>query len=182
MVRVISRRPLSARFAISSSGLRTSRSAGASMSAAVTGPGPRFSSRTSISGDSPCSRHVRLFRLRMMSMTSSRTPGQRRELVRDALDLHRGDRGALERGQKHAAKRVAERVAEPAVERLDDEPAALLVDLLARDPRDLEIHEAGSRSQSDSFLILASCPSQMAKRLPPAGSGAAAPTSNRARR
>ena len=32
----------------------------------------------------------------MMSVTSSRTPGERRELVRDALDLHRGDGGALE--------------------------------------------------------------------------------------
>ena len=66
---------------------------------------------------------------------------QRRELVRDALDLHRGDGGALERREQHAAQRVAERVAEAAVERLDHEDAALLVHLLVGDPRHLEFHE-----------------------------------------
>ena len=53
--------------------------------------------------------------------------GQRRELVRDALDLDRGDCGALERREQHAAQRVAERVAEAAVERLDHEDAPVLL-------------------------------------------------------
>ena len=38
-------------------------------------PAPRFATCTSISGDSPCSRQTRFLRLRMMSVTSSRTPG-----------------------------------------------------------------------------------------------------------
>ena len=45
------------------------------MSAAVTAPGPFFEMWTSTSGDSPWSRQMRLLRLRMMSVTSSRTPG-----------------------------------------------------------------------------------------------------------
>ncbi len=45
------------------------------MSPAVTTPGPFFEMWTSTSGDSPCSVQIRLFRLRMMSVTSSRTPG-----------------------------------------------------------------------------------------------------------
>ena len=45
------------------------------MSAAVTAPGPFFERCTSISGDSPWRRQTRFFRLRMMSVTSSRTPG-----------------------------------------------------------------------------------------------------------
>src|SRR5216110_3251754 len=61
--------------AISSSGFRISSSAGAWMSAAVTGPEPVFSRRTSISGESPCRTQIRFFRFRMMSVTSSRTPG-----------------------------------------------------------------------------------------------------------
>src|SRR6188508_458693 len=75
MVSVISSLPLSETWAISSSGLRISRSAGASMSAAVTTPEPFFAMYTSISGDAPCRRTIRFLRLRMMSVTSSRTPG-----------------------------------------------------------------------------------------------------------
>ena len=78
--------------------------------------------------------------------------GERRELVGDALDLHGGDRGALERGQQHAAKRVPERVAEAAVERLDREDAAMLVGVLVDDLRDLEVHQAGSNCQVSPFL------------------------------
>jgi hypothetical protein len=47
--------------------------------------------------------------------------GDRRELVQHALDLDRGDRGALERGEEHPAQRVAERDAEPALQRLHDD-------------------------------------------------------------
>src|SRR5947208_3065446 len=75
IVSVISRRPFDERFAISRSGLRISRSAGASMSTAVTTPSPRFVRRTSTSGDSPWRMQTSCFRLRMMSVTSSRTPG-----------------------------------------------------------------------------------------------------------
>src|SRR4051812_23603816 len=45
------------------------------MSAAVTVPAPRFVSRTSISGESPCRRQIRFLKLSRMSVTSSRTPG-----------------------------------------------------------------------------------------------------------
>ncbi len=66
---------------------------------------------------------------------------QGRELVRDALDLHRGDGGALQRGEQHAAQRVAERVTEAAVERLDLENPTLLVQLFVDDLRDLKLHQ-----------------------------------------
>src|SRR5689334_8621502 len=75
MVSVISNRALSARWQMTRSGFRISRSAGASMSAAVTVPAPSFCTCTSTSPDSPWSRQIRLFRFRMMSITSSRTPG-----------------------------------------------------------------------------------------------------------
>src|SRR6266496_555513 len=78
---------------------------------------------------------------------------QGRELVRDALDLDRGDRGALERGEQHAAQRVAECVAEAAIERLDLEDSAVLVDLFVDDLRDLELHQTGSCSHF-AFLYL----------------------------
>ena len=45
---------------------------------------------------------------------------QRGEFVQHALDLDRGDRRALQRGQQHAAQRIAERQAEAALERLGD--------------------------------------------------------------
>src|SRR5215204_7080219 len=45
------------------------------MSEAFTMPAPRFATCTSISGESPCRRQTRFLRLRMMSVTSSRTPG-----------------------------------------------------------------------------------------------------------
>src|SRR2546423_4195728 len=46
------------------------------MSDDLTAPAPRFATWTSISGDSPCRRATRFLRLRMMSVTSSRTPGR----------------------------------------------------------------------------------------------------------
>ena len=67
---------------------------------------------------------------------------ERRELVRDALDLHRGHRSALQRREEHPAQRVAERVPETAVERLDHEDTAVLVELLVRNFRNLEIGRA----------------------------------------
>src|SRR5206468_12243592 len=77
---------------------------------------------------------------------------QRRELVGDTRDLHRGHRCALERGEQHPAERVPERVAEAAVERLDGEDAAVLVCFLVDDPRDLELHETGANGQNGPFL------------------------------
>ena len=67
---------------------------------------------------------------------------KRRELVRDALDLHRGDRGTLQRGEEHTAQRIAERVAEAPIERLDHEDATVLGHFLVRDLRHLEIGRA----------------------------------------
>ena len=48
---------------------------------------------------------------------------QRRELVQDALDAHRGDRRALQRRQQDPPQRVADGGAEAALERLADELA-----------------------------------------------------------
>jgi plasmid stability protein len=77
---------------------------------------------------------------------------ERRELVRDPLDLDRGDGSALERREQHATQRVAEGVTEAAVERLDLEDPALLVQLLVDDLRDLKLHQTCASSQCDSFL------------------------------
>jgi hypothetical protein len=82
--------------------------------------------------------------------------GEGGELVRDSLDLHRGHRCALERGEQHAAQRIAERVAEAAVERLDHELAAAVVHFLVDDARNLELHQTGPGSQRCSLLLLAS--------------------------
>ena len=43
------------------------------------------------------------------------------DVLAHAFDLDRGDGGALERRQEHAAQRVAEREAEAALERFGDE-------------------------------------------------------------
>ena len=51
------------------------------------------------------------------------------ELVLSAIDLDRLDGSALERGQQHATKRVAKRVAVAALERLDGNASAGVVDL-----------------------------------------------------
>ena len=102
---------------------------------------------------------------------------QRRELVRDALDLHRGHGGALERREQHAAQRVAERVAEAAVERLDHEHAMVLVDLLVRDLRNLKFHH-GSAS---CHLFLSSCASATWSRARRSAIPAPACRSRRAR-
>src|SRR3954471_4909351 len=75
---------------------------------------------------------------------------KRGELVRDSLDLHRGDGGALQRGEQHAAQRVAERVAEAAIERLDHEDAALGLELLVDDAWNLELHQGRASGHSVS--------------------------------
>src|SRR3546814_3437350 len=49
----------------------------------------------------------------------------------DVLDLDRGDRRALERGQKNPAQRIAERQAEAALQRFGDE--GRLAPAVARD-------------------------------------------------
>jgi hypothetical protein len=45
-------------------------------------------------------------------------PGDGGELVQHAVDVGRGDGGALQRGQQDAAQRIAERHAEAALQRL----------------------------------------------------------------
>ena len=109
------------------------------MSLAVISPGPVTTSGASISVASECIRQTMPFRFRTMSVTSSLTPLDRRELVRDALDPDARDGGAGERGEQHAPQRVAERVAEAPIERLDRERAAILFDRLAGDSGDLEV-------------------------------------------
>src|SRR3954468_21612618 len=66
-----------------------------------------------------------------------------RELVRHPLDADRGHGGTGQRRQQHAAQRVAERVAEAAVEWLDREGAAVVLDRLGGDSGDLEVEHQG---------------------------------------
>src|SRR5207237_10513826 len=87
---------------------------------------------------------------------------ERRELVRDALELDRGHSGALERREQHAAQRVPERVAEAAVERLDHEDTAVLLDLFVGDLRDLEVR--CGRTSSHLFLSSSRATSSRARR------------------
>ena len=56
-----------------------------------------------------------------MSVTSSTTRGQRAEFVLGAGDFHRGDGGAFERREQHAAERIADRVAVAGFKGLGDE-------------------------------------------------------------
>src|ERR1044071_9827400 len=66
--------PLSLRLASTSSGLCTSTPAGGAMSAAVTSPGPCLR-RYMVTGSSESELTTRPLRLRMISVTSSLTPG-----------------------------------------------------------------------------------------------------------
>src|SRR3954452_8659403 len=73
----------------------------------------------------------------------------RRELVRHPLDPDRGHRGAREAGEQHAAQRVPECVAETAIERLNHELSAVLLNRFGRDPGDLEVEH-----QFPNFVLL----------------------------
>ena len=86
----------------------------------------------------------------MMSVTSSRTPGS---VVNSCAtpSILTAVTAAPSSDEQDAAQRVPEGVAEAAVERLDHEDAAILVCVLADDPRDLEVHQAGTSSQARSF-------------------------------
>ena len=83
-----------------------------------------------------------------MSVTSSETP----LIVENscATPSIRTDVTAApgERRQQHAAQRVAERVAEAAIERLDGEGAAILLDRLGGDSGDLEVEHQGPNVSS----------------------------------
>src|SRR5690625_860975 len=54
--------------------------------------------------------------------------GDRGELVQHTVDADAGDRSSRDGGEQGAAQRVAQGVAETGLERLDDEPGAVLVD------------------------------------------------------
>ena len=114
--------PCSATVAMCASGSRISTSASVSMSRALTSPG-LSTRRYSVLVVSTCIFSGICFRFRMMSVASSTTPGNRRELVQHAVDLDRRDRRALNRRQQHAPQRVADRRAESALERLRVEAA-----------------------------------------------------------
>ena len=75
----------------------------------------------------------------MMSVASSTTPGIGRELVHDAVNLHRRNRRALDRGEQHPAQGIADRGAEAALEWLGVESAESLGQRLA-----LELEPLGS--------------------------------------
>ncbi len=63
--------------------------------------------------------------------------GNRRELVQHAIDMHRGDGGALQRRQQHAAKRIAEREPKAALKRFGDDRGETL--RVARTGNDVEL-------------------------------------------
>ncbi len=87
--------------AICASGSRISMSASASMSLARHDCPACPLRRYSVFTWSTCSLSGICFRLRMMSVASSTTPWNRRELVQHPIDLHRRDRGAFDRGEQH---------------------------------------------------------------------------------
>src|SRR5215475_14009387 len=100
------------------SGLCTSTPAGGAMSAAVTLPGPCL--RRYMTTGSSCSEETTSsFRFRMMSVTSSLTPGTVENSCSTPSILMQG-----------TAERVTDRVAETRLERLDDEPGPELSCLL----------------------------------------------------
>ena len=68
--------------------------------------------------------------------------------MQHAVDLHRGDRRALDRGQQHAPQRVADRRAEAALERLRVEPAEPVREGLA-----LELEPLGSLKTFPEHLM-----------------------------
>ena len=70
--------------------------------------------------------------------------------MQHAVDLHRGDRRALDRRQQHAPQRVADRRAEAALERLRVEPAEPVRERLA-----LELEPLGSLKTFPEHVI---CP------------------------
>src|SRR5699024_12335391 len=69
-----------------------------------------------------------LLRLRAELGGVSLLAGERGELVQRTVDADAGDRGSRDGGEQGAAQRVAQGVAETGLERLDDEPGAVLVD------------------------------------------------------
>jgi hypothetical protein len=64
-------------------------------------------------------------------------PGDRGELVQDPVDPDAGDSGAGDGAEQRAAERVAEGVAEARLERLENEPRAVLADLILGESRAL---------------------------------------------
>src|SRR5215210_959118 len=65
--------------------------------------------------------------------------GNRGELVSHPLDPRAGDGGAGQRREQHSAQGGAERVAEAAIERLDRERTAVVLDLFGGDLGCLEL-------------------------------------------
>ncbi len=78
----------------------------------------------------------------MMSVTSSRTPGSVVNSCAVPSTLTEVTAAPSSDREQHAPERVAERVAEAAVERLDCEDPAMVVDFLVDDLRDLEVHRS----------------------------------------
>src|SRR3954451_14775716 len=121
------------------SGLRTSTPEGRSMSLAVTSPGPVTTSGASISVASECMRQTTPLRLRTMSVTSSLTPLMVENSCATPSILTLVTAAPASEESSPPPQRVAERVAEAAVERFDDERAAVLLHVLGGDAGDLEI-------------------------------------------
>ena len=113
------------------------------MSRAVMSPGPVTTSGASISVASECMRHTMPLRLRTMSVTSSVTPLMVENSCATPSIRTEVTAAPAQRRQQDAAQRVAEGVAEAAVERLDGEGAAVVLDRLGGDSGDLEVEHQG---------------------------------------
>ena len=124
-----SRRPWSFRVAMWRSGLCTVTPAGGTMSPAVTVPGPCLR-RYIVAGSSSSELTTSSLRFRMMSVTSSFTPGTVVNSWRTPSTRMRGDGRARDGRQQGPPERVAEGVTEARLERLDDEPRPGVVDRL----------------------------------------------------
>ncbi len=70
--------------------------------------------------------------------------------MEDAADLHRGDRGPLERAEQDAAERVAERDAVACLERVDLEAAQVAARLHLFDARGLKFDHGDGVTPSAS--------------------------------
>ena len=86
--------------------------------------GPRLSQRR-VTGSSACTRRTRSFRFKMMSVTSSFTPGSVVNSCRASSKRTWVTAAPGIDDSKRAAQRVAERVAEARLERADGEPLAV---------------------------------------------------------
>ena len=144
----MARRPLALSEAMWSSGFSTSTSAVSWRSPAVTSPGPRLSQRN-VTGSSLCTRKTMSFRFKMMSVTSSFTPGRVVNSCRASSKRTWVTAAPGMADSKRAPDRVPERVAESGLERADGKALPVLLFFSdGLDGRSLDDEHVGSPTSS----------------------------------